>query len=52
MSYINVLYRGYKKLMYFSLPTKAFYEDILSNSLHTILFEPLLERFQLAWIKF
>ena len=41
MGYINVLYGGYKKvmktLMYFSLPTKCFYEDILSNILHAII---------------
>ena len=39
--YITVLFEGYKKvikrLMYFSPPTKFFYEDILSNVLHTIL---------------
>ena len=40
MDYITVLYRGYKKviktLMYFSPPTKCFYEDALSNIPHTI----------------
>ena len=40
MDYITVLYRGYKKviktLMYFSPPTKCFYEDALSNIPHAI----------------
>ena len=30
-----------KRLVYFSLPTKCFYEDVLSNILHTILSETL-----------
>ena len=45
MGYITVLYGGYKKvikkLMYLSPPTKCFYEDFLSNMLHTILSELL-----------
>ena len=45
MGYLNVLHGGYVKvverLMYFSPPTKCFYEDVLSNILHTILSEPL-----------
>ena len=49
MGYINVLYGGYKKvikrLMYINPPTKCFYEDILPNILHTILSEPLQQRF-------
>ena len=46
MGYINVLYGSYKKfikkLMYFSPPTKCFYEDVLANIPHTILSEPSL----------
>ena len=45
MGYLNVFYGGYKKfiksLMYLSPPTKCFYEDVLSNIPHTILFESL-----------
>ena len=37
--------------MYFSLPTKCFYEDVLSNTLHTILSELLRQSFQLVLIK-
>ena len=49
MGYINVLHEGckklIKKLMYFSPPTKCFYEDVPSNILHTILSDPLQEKF-------
>ena len=49
MGYIIVLYGGYKKvikrLMYFSPPTKCFYEDVFSNMLHTILSELLRQSF-------
>ena len=49
MGYINVLCGGYKKvikrLMYFSPPKECFYEDVLSNILHTILPEPLQQSF-------
>ena len=49
MGYVNVLYEGYKKLikrlMYFSPPTKCFYEDVISNILHTTLSEPLQQKF-------
>ena len=45
MGYINVFYGGCKKiikrLMYFSPPTKFFYEDVLSNIVHTVFSEPL-----------
>ena len=55
MGYITVL-RGYKKvikrLMYFSPPAKCFYEDILSNMLHTILPELLRQSFQLVLIRY
>ena len=56
MAYITVLYGGYKKIikmfMYFSPPTKCFYEDVLSNTLHTILSELLRQSFQLVLIKY
>ena len=49
MGYITVLYGGYKKvikrLIYFSPPTKCFYDDVLSNMLHTILSELLRQSF-------
>ena len=49
MAYITVLYGGYKKIikmfMYFSLPTQCFYEDVLSNTIHTILSELLRQSF-------
>ena len=49
MGYITVLYGGFKKvikrLMYFSPHTKWFYEDALSNILHTILSELLRQSF-------
>ena len=56
MGYLNVLYGGYKKfikrLMYFSRPTKCFYEDVLSNILNTMLSESLRQSFKLVLIKF
>ena len=56
MGYMIVLYAGYneiiKRLMYFSLPTKCFYEDVFSNMLHTILSELLRQSFQLVLIKY
>ena len=49
VGYMIVLYGGYKKvikkLMDFSFPTKCFHEDVLSNMLHTILFELLRQSF-------
>ena len=49
MGYINELCAGYKKLpkelMYFSFPTKCFYEDSLSNILQAMLSEPLQQSF-------
>ena len=49
MGYITVLYGGYKKvikrLIYFSPPTKCFYDDVISNMLHTILSELLRQSF-------
>ena len=49
MGYINALYGGYKKvikrLMYFSPPTKCFYEDVLSKILHTISSKTLRQSF-------
>ena len=49
MGYLNVLHGGCVKviemLMYFSPPTKCFYEDVLSNILHIILSEPLWQTF-------
>ena len=51
MGYITVLYGGYKKvikrLIYFSSPTKWFYDDVLSNMPHTILSELLRQSFGL-----
>ena len=56
MGYLNVLNGGYKKvierLMYYSLPTKCFYEDFLSNILQVILSECLRQSFLLVLIKF
>ena len=56
MGYLNFLNGGYKKvierLMYYSLPTKCFYEDILSNILQVVLSECLLLTFLLILIKF
>ena len=49
IGYINVLYGGHKKVKkrvkYFSPPTNCFYEDILSNILHTISSLTLLQSF-------
>ena len=49
MGCVNALYGGHKKvikrLMYFSPPTKCFYEDVLSNILHATLSEPLQQTF-------
>ena len=49
MGYITVLYGGYKKvikrLMFFSPPTKCFYENVISKMLHTILSELLQQSF-------
>ena len=49
MGYVNVWYGAYKKVikrvMYFSPPTKCFYEDVLSNILHTILPGSLEQKF-------
>ena len=54
MGYITVLYGGYKKvikrLIYFSSPTKCFYDDVLSNMPHTILSELLRQSFGLFWL--
>ena len=49
MGYVNVWYGAYKKVikrvMYFCPPTKCFYEDVLSNILHTILPGSLEQKF-------
>ena len=49
MGYLNVLHGGYKKvlkrLMHILPPTKRFYEDVISNILHTILSESLWQSF-------
>ena len=49
MGYITVLCGGYKmvikRLMYFSPPTKCFYEDVISNMLYTVLSELLRQSF-------
>ena len=38
--------------MYFSPPAECFYEDVPSNTLNTILSEPLRQSFSLVLIKF
>ena len=41
-----------KRLMYFSPPTKCYYEDVLSNILHTISSETLRQSFSLFQLNF
>ena len=55
MGYIKVVYGGYKngykkRLMQFSPPIKCFYEDVLSNILHTTSSETLRQSFKLVLI--